>query len=787
MAKVLSLVFTENFFSGGVLANGEGASATIELLEVDGFQLLPLFFEVKNDSVVYLIDREDFAISQGRRTVFGDYFQNIDGNTTFSLFGAHYALVTIITHALDRLKEKYRQANGNSPAEQAITTILTLPTTASSRAKDRLKDFLGKRGFKIVQEVSLAQAIKLNYSGLSKIGVLDSLGKNHIEFEVLSENDQYNEKIYEFEEEKSREAIVKLVFDRALQRSYSNLLNDEAAKTAEYHKYKYTANEWLQNLKKKPELDIHFTFPDGYASTTTLTKEQADELLLDSTAILNKIRTLQDKVKAGSPMQRLFLLGEKMNNTALLTSLQQLLGADKIFALTNDSKAIQEISAGILITYQKQFQDDAAMQLQKLITNINDKQKEISEPNKAEIIKIAAQAGIEEKQVNEWITKETQKLKVIKLLGLEQVTQLEEVQHPEYGKVVRKIMKEQYSSDKYERTKFYNECKTLVQLSHQHIAKVLFISEENEQKMYYLAQFMEGKMLASALPIANQATIHRYALQLLDALQYLHARNIWYKTLKPKNIIINTNADEFRLVASGLELTDNIHQRQRQNIKDVGLILLEMFTGKTAYQSVANVHDERWANIIKKTSTGSSGEPYKEISEIIKDINEMGKPKKGTSNFNFPIKKALAWFIVFFILFLGYIFFKDKVLNFINARVSNRDILQGNIPDVSDLPNIQGRFTGKLRLPSKKKADFWLTIKSLKPMQGNKAVFVYAIRIDSLSGENRYLNEREQVGELIVNEKQLKLQSKLFPDWEYDQDSQGKVSLKSMNAELKLE
>ncbi len=778
MSKVLSLIFTEDFFAAGILKNGE-----VNLLEVDGFQLIPLFFEVKNDSVVYLLGREDFMSAQGR-TTFGDYFQLADGNTTFSLFGVHYSLLTIITHTLDRVKEKYRQATENQ--EEQILTILTLPTNASGRAKDRLKDFLGKRGFKVIQEVSLSQAIKLNYTSFSKMAILDSLGKNGIEFTALSEIDQHNEKIYDFYEEMSREQVAKIVFDKALKSSYSSLINDEEAKSIEYKKYINTAKEWLGVLRQKSELDIHFTFPDGYTGTATLTKIQADELLLDATAILNKVRTLQDKVKAGFPLQRVFLVGEKLDNTALFASLQQVFGAEKIFQLTNDVKAVREIGAGILLNYQKQFQDDASIALQKLITSTAKAQGEISQPTKQEIINIASQAGISEGQVNEWIGKEAQQIKVTKLLGLEQITQLEEVQAPHYGRVIRKIIKEQYASDKYERTKFYNESKIIADLSHPNIGKVVHLGAENEPKIYYLAEYVEGKMLASIMPVSNHADIQRYALQLLDALMYLHARNIWYKTLKPKNIIINTNTDEFKLVTSGLEVTDSIAQRQRQNIKDFGIILLEMFTGKTAYQAISSVSDEKWANIIKKTSTGSSGEPYSEVHEIIKDIQKQGGER--SKNFIFPMKKILSWFAVFIFLFLGVIFLKDGIKNLLNKISSHNDTQEESVEvlDVSAFPNIQARFVGKLRLPSKKKADFWLTIKNLKPLQGSKAVFVYAIRVDSLSGDYRYYNEREQVGELLLNEKKLKLPNRIFSDWEYNQDSRGKVSLKSLNVELEL-
>jgi serine/threonine protein kinase len=782
MSKVLSLIFTEDFFAGAILQDGQ-----IQLLEVDGLTLIPLYFEVKNDSIVYPISKNEYETAQGR-VVFGNYFQQIEGNITFSLYGSHYALATIITHVLDRLKEKYSEVTVYQP--DTIPVILTLPDACSNKAKDRLKDFLTKRRFKIIQEVSLAKSIKLNYNTFSKIAVVDSLGKSSIEFNAISDNDQHSEIIYEFDENKGREIIANHLFSKALQNSFSSLLHDETSKKVELQKYISTsARDWMNALKLKSEVNVHLTFPDGYAGSATLSKQEADELLIDATFILNKMRTLQDRVQVGFPTQRIFLLGEKLNNSALLILLHQQFGGDKIFQLTEDVKAIQEISAGILLHYQKQFQDSASNQIQKLIVEILDKQKNISDANRNEIIKIAKQSGLSETQVTEWIDRELQKTRVIKLLGLEQVTQLEEIQHPEFGRKTRKIIKEQYASDKYERNKFFAECKAIVQLDHPHIAKVLAISEESEPKIYYIAEYLDGKMLSTALPL-TKTNIKRYAIQILEALQYIHTRNIWYKTLKPKNIIISSSTDECKLVASGLEITENINQRQRQNIKDFGLILLEMFTGKTAYQAIAQVSDNKWADIIKKTSTGSSAETYKEVAEIIRDIQEMDKAKTSTTHFAFPLKKILIWTTLFVAIFLSFVFLKDKISSLFSGISPRNTTLNSsnNIPEMSSLPNIQQRFIGKLRLPSKKKIDFWLVIKNIKPMEGNKAVFVYTIRIDSLVGEERFYNEREQVGELLLDSKKLKLQSQIFPEWEYEQNTKGRVKLQSLNfSDLELE
>lgn len=770
MSKVLSLIFTEDFFAGCILQNGQ-----IQLLEVEGFQLLPLYFEVKNDSLIYPISKNEFETAQGR-TVFGNYFQQIDGNTTFSLYGSHYALVTIITHLLDRMKDKYKALIGDYHEGQLIPVILTLPTNSSGRAKDRLKDFINKRGFKIIQETALSKAIKLNYNAFSKIAVIDALGKANIEFTTISDNDQYSEKIYEFDEAWEREIIAKALFYKALENSFSALVHDEQSKENELKRYIPLAREWINTLKLKQEVNVHLTFPDGYTGSAFLTKREADDLLIDTTLILNKIRTLQDRVQAGVSSQRIILLGEKLHNFALLTALQQQFGGDKIFQLTEDVKAVQEAAAGVLLHYQKQFQDSASTQIQKLIREHIDKHLSVSDTKRLEFIRTASQSGISEAQVDEWINRESQKLRVVKILGLEQITQLEEVQHPKLGRVARKIMKEQYVSDKYERTKFFNECKAISHLDHPNIAKVVSMSEENEPKLYYMAEYIEGKMLSTAMPL-SKTNIKRYALQLLDALHYIHARDIWYKTLKPKNIIIVPTNDTCKLVASGLELTDNIKQRQRQNIKDFGLILLEMFTGKTAYQAIAQVSDEKWADIIKKTSTGSAAETYKEVDEIIRDIEEMDKVKTNTTNFTFPIKKMLIWLTLFVGLFLAFVFLKDKLLHLLSYSKSP------DVPQMRDLPNIQKRFSGKLRLPNKKKIDIWLTIKGLKPVNGNKAVFVYAIRIDSVGGNVRFYHERDNVGELLLVDKKLKLQGSTFADWEYEQDLQGKVSLKSLNIE----
>lgn len=94
---------------------------------------------------------------------------------------------------------------------------------------------------------------------------------------------------------------------------------------------------------------------------------------------------------------------------------------------------------------------------------------------------------------------------------------------------------------------FLNEARTLANLDHPSIVRVLSIFESNDTA-YYAMDFIDGVSLATLCDIQHQKTpADRFSetdllgllLKMLDVLMYLHELNICHRDIKPGNILIS--------------------------------------------------------------------------------------------------------------------------------------------------------------------------------------------------------------------------------------------------------
>ncbi|SEJ29307.1 serine/threonine protein kinase [Bhargavaea ginsengi] len=188
---------------------------------------------------------------------------------------------------------------------------------------------------------------------------------------------------------------------------------------------------------------------------------------------------------------------------------------------------------------------------------------------------------------------------------------------------------------------FQNEMEIMKQLSHPNMPAFIEDFSDDDQHLYYVMTFIEAENMEEQIFTRQQSFSEEASLlvveQLLQMVQYLHAKGIYHQDLRIPNILINDG--ELYLIDFGLsvcesevsqatsqsDLCKRIEQLRLQDYYDLGEILLYLLyttytpTNKKALPWTEELTINHETVHLLKRLLGIT-DPYTNISEIAADL-----------------------------------------------------------------------------------------------------------------------------------------------------------------------
>jgi len=209
---------------------------------------------------------------------------------------------------------------------------------------------------------------------------------------------------------------------------------------------------------------------------------------------------------------------------------------------------------------------------------------------------------------------------VVRLIGEGGMGVVYEARHTSIGRrVALKVVHKEYSSNAVAIERFQQEAKVAATIGHINICEVMDFGVTDDGLAYIVMEYLEGESLATILGRERRLPVDvamSILMQIMDALEEVHAKGILHRDLKPENVFITNikghgavvkildfgiskvmkpGSDSMRLTQTGAMVgtpyymsPEHVRAKgdidQRTDLYACGVILYEMVTGEVPFK-----------------------------------------------------------------------------------------------------------------------------------------------------------------------------------------------------------
>jgi serine/threonine protein kinase len=177
--------------------------------------------------------------------------------------------------------------------------------------------------------------------------------------------------------------------------------------------------------------------------------------------------------------------------------------------------------------------------------------------------------------------------RVTKMLGKGGMGAVYMAEHPVIGsRVAIKFLHQQFSADKKIVDRFFNEARAVNVIGHDNILKILDLNVTDDNRHYFVMEFLYGKPLQDLVEGGNPAPVEIVGpilLQVCEALSAAHERGIIHRDLKPDNVYLTIHKGRrhfVKVVDFGIAKLTDVGSGQSTGKTQTGMVM-----GTPAYMS----------------------------------------------------------------------------------------------------------------------------------------------------------------------------------------------------------